>query len=277
MKKYLSLLLALMLLASVSFAFAEAVPAAGESTSPFTYPGLPEEIHTQWQLFATETAPEWRMTALSDPETNCFVVTLFNPTEWGVSTAYCGSWKYDLADTKWMPMEEAQPDIAPEAVVLYMDAEEYYMNGFPGWQAYSADERYFYMLDDYSDDPNNPDYFLNFISDDASIQYSLGGVGFTVSSFTEDVMSYGVYSAEGVLEMASYTKATDDTYATYTVTTPDDPEAKEDYILYYINVQTADGGNYLWTEGAWQDIHGEEVAAPDGFNADELPFELIRP
>ncbi|MBE5795071.1 MAG: hypothetical protein E7323_10385 [Clostridiales bacterium] len=281
MKKFLSLLLACALVLTAAVAFAETAPVAGEPFCPFAYPALPEEIHTQWQLFAQDPVLEWKMTAASDPETNCFVVTLFNPLEWGISEEYCGSWKYDLENTKWVSMEEPQPDISAGAVVLYMDAEEYYMNGFPGWQAYSGDEYLFYMLEDYSDDPNNPDYFLNCVTDDASIQYSLGGQGYTLSSFGEDTMSYNVYDANGTLTMGSYTKATDEAYVNYAVIPNEssDPEAvaEEPYILYYINVQTPDGGNFLWTEGAWQNIHGEEVPAPEGYSPDDLPFELICP
>ena len=162
-----------------------------------------------------------------------------------------------------------------------MDAEEYYMNGFPGWEAYSADEQVFYMLEDYSDDPNNPDYFLNYANDDGAIQYSLGGKGFSLTSLTEDTMSYSVYDANGVLETGTYVSQHEDVYASYAVIAneSEDPEAvaEEPYILYYINVQTPDGGNYLWTEDAWQNIHGEEVVGPEGYSPDELPFELIQP
>lgn len=279
MKKWLSLILAALLALTSAAAFAEAAEALPEGAAPFVCPPLPEEIHTQWQLFATDPAPEWNMTALSDPESGCFVVTVFNPMDWGIAQEYCGSWQYDLENTKWVPMEAAAPDISPDAVVLYMDAEEYYMNGFPGWEAYSADEQSFYMLEDYSGDPNNPDYFLNYANNDIAIQYSLGGKGFSLTSLTEETMSYAVYDANGVLETGTYTSQHEDIYASYAVIAneSEDPEevAKEPYILYYINVQTSDGGNYLWTEGAWQDISGEEVAAPEGFSAEELPFELI--
>lgn len=281
MKKIMSLLLTLALLLSCAAALAEAAPAVEETPSaiPFNALPWPGELHTQWQLFATPT--EWKMTAQSDPDTNCFVVTLFNPMDWGIAQEYCGSWKYDLENTKWVPMEEPAQEISPDATVLYMDAEEYYMNGFPGWQCYSTDERYFYMLEDYSSDPNNPDYFLNCASDESGILYSLGGKGFSLTSIREDSMSYSVYDDNGVMSMGTYTSQREDIYASYAVIAneSEDPEvvAEEPYILYYINVQTADGGNWLWTEGAWQDIHGEEVAAPEGFNAEELPFELILP
>ena len=279
MKKWLSLILAALLMLTSAAAFAEAAQELPESATPFACPPLPEEMYTNWQVFATPT--EWKMTAQSDPESNCFVVTLFNPKEWGIADSYCGSWKYDLANTQWVPMEDAAPEISPDATVLYMDAEEYYMNGFPGWECQSADEQSYYMLEDYSSDPNNPDYFLNYGSDDVAIQYSLSGKGYTLTSLTEDTMGYCVYNDDGTLSMGTYTSQHEDIYASYAMVAneSEDPEvvAEEPYILYYINVQTADGGNFLWTEGAWQNISGEEVPAPEGFNAEELPFELIVP
>lgn len=281
MKKWLSLMLAALLALTSAAAFAEAAQELPETTTPFTCPPLPEEMHARWTLFATDPAPEWKMTGLSDPDSGCFVVTLFNPMEWGIAQEYCGSWKYDLENAGWAPMEAAAPEISPDATVLYMDAEAYYQHGFPGWEAYSADGLFCYVLEDYSSDPNNPDYFLNYGSPDAAIQYSLSGKGFTLTSLTEDTMSYGVYSDDGILSMGTYTSQYEDIYASYAMIAneSEDPEvvAEEPYILYYINVQTPDGGNCLWTEGAWQNIHGEEVAAPDGFSAEELPFVLVQP
>ena len=281
MKKWLSLILSLMLLMSVASVFAEAAPALDDSLilSPFAQPALPEDIHTRWQLYTEEPAPEWKMTALSDPETNLFTIILYNPMEWGIAPEYHTNWIYDIEAETWVV--DSETDIRREdAVILSIDAQHYYMNGFPGWECVSKDETFAYQLSDYSDDPNNPMYHLQYRNDTASIQLSLSDGGYSMSSYSETTMSYSVYDANGVLSLAIYMTENDEgELAQYSIIANEstDPEAvaKEPYVLYYINVQTPDGGNYLWTEGAWQNIHGEEVTGPKGYNPDELPFTLI--
>ena len=278
MKKCLALLLALMMLVCASCAFAEAAPVLDTENSacPLHMPPVPEEIYAQWQLFATDAPLELEMSAFVDPSSNCFVLLLNNLLDWGVAPEYLINWVYDTGAEAWTV--DTTSDIQREnAAVLSIDAEYYYMNGFPGWECYSEDETFSYVLMDYSGDPNNPDYHLNFISGDTTIQIAVTGEGFTMSSFGEDSMSYAVYEDSGMMTTGIYTREQEDVYVSYAYIPNEDPaEAeKEPYILYYINVQTADGGNYLWTEGAWQDIHGEEVKAPEGFSAEELPFELI--
>ena len=278
MKKYLALLLALMLLVCASCAFAEAAPVLESSACPLNMPPLPEEIYTRWQLFATDAPLELEMSAFVDPSSNCFVLLLNNLLDWGVAPEYLSNWLYDTEAEAWKA--DTVSDVRREnAAVLSIDAEYYYMNGFPGWECYSVDETFSYVLTDYSSDPNNPEYHLNFMGGDTAIQIVVDGEGFVLSSFGEDTMSYAVYDDGGIMTLGTYTQEQEDVYASYAYipNESEDPAEveKEPYILYYINVQTSDGGNYLWTEGAWQDIHGEEVKAPEGFSAEELPFELI--
>lgn len=280
MKRFLAVLFSLMMLVCASCAFAQAAPAAEESSAgcPLNIPPVPQELHTHWPLFAAD-ALEVEMSSLVDPTSNCLVVILNNLSDWGVSSEYLINWRYDTEAESWM--EDEASDIRPEnAAVLSIDAEYYYMNGFPGWECSSEDEFFSYVLMDYSGDPNNPDYYLNFFCMDTSIQIAVTGEGFTTTSIGEDDMSYAVYDDNGMMTTGIYTRETDDAYASYAYipNESEDPAEveKEPYILYYINVQTSDGGNYLWTEGAWQNIHGEEVEAPEGFSPDELPFELIQ-
>lgn len=280
MKKCLALLLSLMLLLCAASALAEAAPVLDDAVSicPLNTPPIPEEIHTSWQLFATEAPLEVEMSALVDTESNCFVVILNNLLDWGVSPEYLTNWLYDTEAQAWVA-DTASTIQRENAAVLSIDAQYYYMNGFPGWECNSEDETFGYALSDYSSDPNNPDYYLNYFSMDTSLQLAITGEGFTMSSFGEDTMSYAVYDGNGALTTGMYTHVLDEVYASYAVipNESEDPAEveKEPYILYYINVQTPDDNNYLWTEGAWQNIHGEEVAAPEGFSPDALPFELI--
>ncbi|MBP3650088.1 MAG: hypothetical protein J6K73_09925 [Clostridia bacterium] len=283
MKKWLSLLLAMLMLIPCAAAFAQAAPALEDSlgASPFACPALPEEIHTQWQLFAQEPALELEMSALSDPETNRFVVILYNPLDWGIQPDDCISWVYDTEAQTWVADEETEIQ-RENSVVLSVDAQYYYMNGFPGWDCTGVDETFAYRLQDYSQDPNNPEYHLQYVSDTASIQMAMAGDSYSISSYSDASMSYCVYDQNGQLTLGFYMAENDDGETVNYAVIPNessDPEAvaKEPYVLYYINVQTPDGGNYLWTEGAWQNVHGEEVAGPKGYSPDELPFELIQP
>lgn len=274
MKKMLAVLLSLLLMLGSAAALAEAAPIGDAlAVCPLNLPPLPEEIHTTWQLYAAEPAPALDMTAVSDPETNCFVVTLNGLDAWGVADHCMGGWVYDAEAEAW---KTSDADIQPEnGAVLMVDAEYYYMNGFPGWGFTAADDTFAYRLEDYSDDPNNPDYYLQYASEDAAMAFSLSGGGYSMTSYGESSISYCVYDPEGVLSLGTYmTENDEETFVTYAVI-PDETEGGEGYVLYYINVQTADGGNWLWTNDGWEDIEGNEVPAPEGINADELPFALI--
>lgn len=274
MKKWFTLLLSLLLACTLTGAWAEAASIGDEMAAcPLNMPPVAEELHTRWQLYAAEPAPGLEMTAVSDPETNCFVITLNDLDLWGVAPEHMGCWIYDTEAKEW---KNAQSDIQPEnGAVLMMDAEYYYMNGFPGWGFAGADGGFAYRLEDYSTDPNNPNYILQYVCEKGSVELSLADGSYTLRSYGGDTMSYCVYDSEGVLELGSYMLHTEeDTFASYAVT-PDESEGGEGYQLYYINVQTADGGNWLWHNDGWEDIEGNEVPAPEGFTADELPFELI--
>ncbi len=274
MKKILCFLLSLLFVCCCAGAWAEAALISDEAVvCPLNLPAPPEELYTHWQLFAEEPALQLDMSAVSDPESNCFVVTLNALDAWGVSPDAMGCWVYDTETGKWVA--DAARILPENTAMLMVDAEYYYMNGFPGWLFASADDTFAYQLEDYSGDPNNPDYYLQFISEDATMDISLAGEGFSLGSYGEDNMSYCVYNGDAALEMGTYmVQNDDDTLVTYAMI-PDEAEGGEGYVLYYINVQTADGGNWLWCEDAWEDIEGNEVPAPEGFSADELPFELM--
>jgi hypothetical protein len=226
-------------------------------------------LHTQWQLYTGEEPPRWQMTALADAKD--FVITLRGLEAWGVGPEEWICRRYDPEAAAWLPDNTAA---APEGdtAVLRIDAQYYYMNGFPAWQARGAGGSCTYTLENNSGDPNNPDYYLIWSQDDTLAEIALTKGGFALRSYSENAMSYCVYDPASALTMGVYMcRSEAGTLASYAIT-PDDAGA---YGLYYINVQTPDGGNWLWTEGAWQNIHGEEVAAPKGYSPEDLPFTLI--
>lgn len=274
MKKCLSLLIALLLACSLTCAMAEAAPAAAAPVPcPLSPLPQPEQMFTHWQLYATEPAPRLDMTAASDPESNCFMIVLNELDLWGVAAEHMGCWVYDTEALEWQALET---DIQPEnGAVLMIDAQYYYMNGFPGWGFTGADGAFAYRLEDYSTDPNNPKYILQYACETGSVEVSLADGSFTLRSFGQDTMSYCVYSKDAVLELGTYmTEDAEGTYASWAMI-PDEAEGGEGYVLYYINVQNADGDNLLWTDGVWMNLEGFEEPAPEGFSAQELPFELI--
>lgn len=271
MKKILSLLLAFLLLLGAGSAWAE----AAEVYQPFTEPPIrpiaaPTEIYAAWQLYTDGEPPQWQMTALADAKD--FVITLRGLEAWGIGPEDWICRRYDPDAGQWLP-DDTAPAPEGDTAVLRIDARYYYMNGLPGWQVQSADDTCSYVLQNNSGDPNNPDYYLLCTRGDTMAEIALTKGGFALRSYGENDMSYCVYDPASLLTMGVYMcQSEDGTLASYALT-PDDAGA---YELYYINVQTPDGGNLLWTEGAWQNIHGEEAAAPKGYSPEELPFALIR-
>lgn len=274
MKKSISLLLALLLACTLTGAWAEAALVGDEmAASPFNMPPLPGEVHTRWPLYLDGGDHLLDMTAVSDPASNCLIVTLNGLDAWGVAPVHMGCWIYDHTAGEW---KAAESDIQPaNGAVLMIDAEYYYMNGFPGWGFSGADSSFAYRLEDYSTDPNNPNYILQYVCQQGTIELAVTGGSYTLRSYGEDALTYSVYSNAGVLELGTHMLQTEDgTFASYAVT-PDETEGGEGYKLYYIHVQAPDGGNWLWTDDHWEDVEGNEVAAPEGFSAEELPFVLI--
>ena len=279
MKKLFALLLSLVLLLCAAGALAEAAPVSDEVSSlPLTTPAIPGEIHTFWKLFADDSVELPQVTGVAQADGKDFVVTITGLEGWGLAAERFGGFRYDTEAEEWVA--DASVEAAEGVIALAMDAEWYYMNGFQNWSAMTADETSVVGVLDYSDDPNNPDYHFSVYTDESVVQISLAGNGYVINSYSEKAMSYCVYDAASMLELGSYmTESEDGAYASYAVIPNESSDAeavaKEPYVLYYINVQTPDGGDYLWTDGAWQDIEGNEVEAPEGFSADELPFEVI--
>lgn len=270
MKKILSLLLALLVLAGAVSALAEAAPAyESPAPPPLTPIDVPTVLHTQWQLYTDGEPPRWQMTALADAKD--FVITLRGLEAWGIGPEEWICRRYDLDAAAWLP-DESTAAPGGDTAVLRIDAQYYYMNGLPSWQVQSADETCAYALQNNSGDPNNPDYYLICARGDTMAEISLTKGGFALRSYGENDLSYCVYDPASLLTMGVYMcQSEDGTLVSYAVT-PDDAGA---YGLYYINVQTPEGDNLLWTEDAWQNIHGEEVTAPEGCSPEDLPFTLI--
>ncbi|MBE5801737.1 MAG: hypothetical protein E7319_05550 [Clostridiales bacterium] len=272
MKKILAILLCLMLvLTSLSAFAAEAQPAA--SVCLITKPAVPEEIHTQWQLFQKEPDLHLDVRGVVEETGENLVVTLDNLDTWGVAPEALTTWTYDQENRQWVA-EPLAEGAAQRSAVLRINAYFYYMNGFPTWECKGTGDIIALQLDDYSGDPNNPDYQITVQLEDATVGISLAGEGFTLGSYSDDTMSYCIYTQQGVLTYANYfVQHENGDLATYAVTLD---QTTGGYPLTFLNIIGADGSNVLWTEGEWFDINDNSVAAPAGYeNPEDLPFTLV--
>ncbi|MBE5815487.1 MAG: hypothetical protein E7320_09850 [Clostridiales bacterium] len=285
MKKLFCLLLCLLLPLS---ALAESQPAESAWELPIALPESTTALPTQWRTVKEGYAPP-TLEAAVDPATNCFVVTLRGLTPWGIAPEALAAYALNTGTGEWEREAAAENVLdasqALDLVTLSIDAEYYYMNGLPAWETACAPIDGRIVVEDYSGDPNNPGYFLTLYFPNGYAVLSLNDGGASLCHMTDSDMAYCVYGQDGTLQMGTYlleTEAGDlHSYAVVptqqeAITGEESAEAPEEpYMLYYIHVSTADGHDYLYTDGQWSDIEGNPVAAPEGVSESDLPFSLI--
>ncbi len=236
------------------------------------------EIHTHWALFSQSPAPQVTVTGLPEPAGDDIVFTITGLEAYGIAPYAVTSYTYNEADQAWAPSTEPLPEAAEPTgpVTLRMGAQYYYMNGFPEWLCGGAEPVKALRLEDYSGDPNNPDYHLSLAIGDGMVILSLAGDGSALTVRNEEAMIYCIYSGDGQLEMGTYmTNQGKDVALSYVIAPKTDAAGQVTYPLDSIRVVTRSGENALWTDGHWINGQGEEVAAPEGVIAEALPFVVV--
>ncbi len=274
MKKAILLLTVLVMLCCLPFASGETLPADTETLPPAPV-ALPEAqgyIHTSWNLYGEQPEPAMQVSGLTEATGKSFVVTFTGLDQWGAAPEACTGWTFDHSQQLWVEDADAALQAAPGSAVLCIDAYYYYMNGFPTWRCQGNGAVDSLRLEDYSGDPNNPDYRLTLVMDDSTICIPASGAGFMINATSDDTVCYLVYDRGGVLNHAMYTvTCEDDLRATYVVAKNPDGS----YFLLGIQTIDAKGEESMWMDGVWTDLYGETVEAPAGFSPDVLPFEII--
>ncbi len=277
MRKILfSLLTMLVLVAFASCAFAEAAPVEDmqRSLPPVNLPPVPEDMHAYWPLYTEEPALPVNITLTQSGEN--YIVTLYDAAEWGVDLERGSVWLYDAQEEEWS-LNEVAKAAKPGTVELHVPVQVYRRSGLPVWRSLSSDETYTLWLEDYTGDPADPEFSLSLGNENGTVTMLPTSSEYTTYSFGDTAVAYCVYNGQSQLILGTYRVQHENGDTGIYAVAPNETEDDGTYVLYYISVQTTAGENVLWTNGSWQDIHGEAATAPDGFSAEELPFEIILP
>lgn len=276
MKKAILLLTVLALLCGLPFASGETLPVHTETpppSAPIILPDAQGRIYTQWNLYGDQPEPLMQVSGVTESTGKDFVVTFTGLDAWGAAPEACTGWTFDHAQQLWVENADVAGDATPGSAVLRIDAYYYYMNGFPTWRCEGVGQVTSLRLEDYSSDPNNPDYRLTLAMGDSMICIPASGAGYMINTTTDDTVCYLVYDRGGVLNHAMYTHThEDDLRANYVVA----KDLDGSYFLFGIQTVNAKGEEALWMDGEWRDSYGETVEAPAGVNPDVLPFEIIQ-